>query len=74
MVRFVRERAGRHRDRERRTSVELAKNEQPSRLRALVGVRVKRDAPTRLYLFPDCPETLEAFRQLRAGHRSALRY
>jgi hypothetical protein len=37
-------------------------------------VGIQRDAPTRLYLFPDCLETLEAFRQLRAGHLSALRY
>ena len=37
-------------------------------------VVIQRDAQTRLYLFPDCPETLEAFRQLRAGHRSELRY
>jgi len=34
----------------------------------------QREAQTRLSLFPDCPETLEAFAQLRAGHRSALRY
>jgi hypothetical protein len=37
-------------------------------------VVIQRDAQTRLYLFPDCPETLEAFRQIRAGHLSALRY
>jgi hypothetical protein len=37
-------------------------------------VVMQRDAQTRLYLFPDCPETLEAFGQLRAGHRSELRY
>ena len=37
-------------------------------------VVIQRDAQTRLYLFPDCPETLEAFRQLRAGHLSELRY
>src|SRR5216683_1971836 len=37
-------------------------------------VVIQRDAQTRLYLFPDCPETLEAFEQLRAGHRSELRY
>ena len=29
---------------------------------------IQRDAQTWLYLFPDCPETLEAFEQLRAGH------
>jgi len=34
----------------------------------------QRDAQTRLYLFPDCPETLEAFGQLRAGQRRELRY
>jgi DNA invertase Pin-like site-specific DNA recombinase len=37
-------------------------------------VVMQRDAQTRLYLFPDCPETLEAFGQLRAGHRRALRF
>src|SRR5262252_7147738 len=37
-------------------------------------VVIQRDAQTRLYLFPDCPETLEAFGQLRAGQRSELRY
>jgi len=37
-------------------------------------VVIQRDAQTRLSLFPDCPETLEAFRQLRAGHRTELRY
>src|SRR5215472_7932575 len=37
-------------------------------------VVIQHDAQTRLYLFPDCPETLKAFRQLRAGHLSALRY
>src|SRR5262249_16877155 len=37
-------------------------------------VVIQRDAQTRLYLFLDCPETLKAFRQLRAGHLSALRY
>ena len=33
-------------------------------------VVIQRDAQTRLYLFPDRPETLEAFGQLRAGQRS----
>ena len=33
-----------------------------------------RDTQTRLYLFPDCPETLTAFEQLRAGQRSVLHY
>ena len=33
----------------------------------------RRDAQTRLYLFPDRPETLEAFGQCRAGHLRALR-
>jgi DNA invertase Pin-like site-specific DNA recombinase len=37
-------------------------------------VVIQRDAQTRLYLFPDCPETLEAFGQLRAGSLSELRY
>jgi len=37
-------------------------------------VVIQRDAPTRLSLFPDGPETLAAFGQLRAGHRSDLRY
>jgi DNA invertase Pin-like site-specific DNA recombinase len=37
-------------------------------------VVIQRDAQTRLYLFPDCPETLEAFGQLRAGHLSELRF
>jgi hypothetical protein len=36
-------------------------------------VGIQRDAQPRLYLFPDCPETLAAFRQLRAGHLSARR-
>src|SRR6266700_3462407 len=33
-----------------------------------------RAAATGLYLFPDTPQTLEAFRQLRAGQRTELRY
>jgi hypothetical protein len=37
-------------------------------------VVMQRDAQTRLYLLPDCPETREAFRPLRAGQRRALRY
>jgi DNA invertase Pin-like site-specific DNA recombinase len=37
-------------------------------------VVIQREAQTRLYLFPDRPETLEAFGQLRAGHLSELRY
>src|ERR671931_678284 len=37
-------------------------------------VVIQRDAQPRLYLFPDCPETLEAFGQLRAGHLSERRY
>jgi hypothetical protein len=37
-------------------------------------VVIRREAPTRLSLFPDRPATLEAFGQLRAGHLSALRY
>ncbi len=35
---------------------------------------VSRDEASGLYLFPDGPETLEAFRQLRAGQITALRY
>jgi hypothetical protein len=37
-------------------------------------VVMPREAQTRRYLCPDCPETLEAFGQLRAGHRRALRF
>jgi DNA invertase Pin-like site-specific DNA recombinase len=38
------------------------------------AVVITRDGATGLYLFPDAPETLEAFRQLRAGQRTELRY
>ena len=38
------------------------------------AVAITRDGATGLYLFPDTPETLEGFRQLRAGHLSQLRY
>jgi len=37
-------------------------------------VAIARDAATGLYLCPDTPQTLEAFRQLQAGQRTALRY
>ena len=37
-------------------------------------IGVKRDEETGLYLFPDRPETLEAFRQLRDGQLTELRY
>jgi hypothetical protein len=37
-------------------------------------VVIQRDAQTRLYLFPDRPETLEAFGQLRTGHLREWRY
>ena len=37
-------------------------------------VVIQREAQTRLSLFPDRPETLEAFGQLRAGYLSELRY
>jgi len=37
-------------------------------------IRVKRHEETGLSLFPDRPETLEAFRQLRDGQLTALRY
>ena len=36
-------------------------------------IRVTRDEETGLYLVPDRPETLEAFRQLRDGQRTELR-
>jgi hypothetical protein len=35
---------------------------------------VSRDEASGLYLFPDGSETLEAFRQLRDGHITELRY
>jgi DNA invertase Pin-like site-specific DNA recombinase len=38
------------------------------------AVAITRDSATGLYLFPDAPETLEGFRQLRAGHLSQLCY
>jgi hypothetical protein len=37
-------------------------------------VVIQRDTQTRLYRFPDCPETLEALGQLRAGSLSELHY
>ena len=37
-------------------------------------ILVRRDEASGLYLFPDSAETLEAFRQLRDGHITALRY
>ncbi len=37
-------------------------------------IGVQRDEATGLYLFPDRPETLEGFRQLRDGDVSELRY
>jgi hypothetical protein len=37
-------------------------------------IGVQRDEETGLYLFPDQPETLEAFRQLRDGQLTALRH
>src|SRR5262249_17394461 len=37
-------------------------------------VVIQRDAQTRLYLFPDRPETLEAFGQLLTASLSELRY
>src|SRR5919197_1476691 len=37
-------------------------------------VTITRDAVTGLYLFPDTPETLEAFGQLRSGPLSERRY
>jgi len=38
------------------------------------AVAITRDGATGLYLFPDAPETLEAFGQLRAGQRTELSY
>lgn len=37
-------------------------------------IAITRDDATSLYLFPDSPETIEAFRQLQAGQRRDLRY
>jgi DNA invertase Pin-like site-specific DNA recombinase len=37
-------------------------------------VAITRDETTGLYLFPESPETIEAFRQLRAGERRDLRF
>jgi predicted DNA-binding transcriptional regulator AlpA len=37
-------------------------------------VVIQRHVQTRLSLFPNRPETLEAFGQLRAGHLRELRY
>src|ERR671925_922644 len=37
-------------------------------------VAIARDAATGLYLFPDTPQTLDAFRQLRAGQRTEVHY
>src|SRR5712692_6778846 len=37
-------------------------------------VAITRDAATGLSLFPDTPQTLDAFRQFRAGQRTELRY
>ena len=34
----------------------------------------QRDEETGLYLFPDSPKTLEAFRQLRDGQITEFRY
>lgn len=38
------------------------------------AVVITRDAATGVYLFPDTPEMLEAFGQLRSGQRSELRF
>jgi DNA invertase Pin-like site-specific DNA recombinase len=38
------------------------------------AVVISRDAATGVYLFPDTPQTLEAFGQLQSGQRSELRY
>jgi len=37
-------------------------------------IRMQRNEETGLYLFPDRPETLEAFRQLRDGQLTEFRY
>jgi DNA invertase Pin-like site-specific DNA recombinase len=37
-------------------------------------ILVTRDPATQLYLFPDCPETLEDFHRLQHGHISHVRY
>jgi len=44
-----------------------------SHLMSCGRIGVQRDAETGLSLFPDRPETLEAFRQLRDGQRTDLR-
>jgi plasmid maintenance system antidote protein VapI len=36
-------------------------------------ISVTRDPATRLYLFPDRPDTLETFRRLQHGHITHLR-
>jgi hypothetical protein len=37
-------------------------------------IQVALDAERKLYLFPDTPETLDRFRQLRAGKLNSLRF
>ena len=37
-------------------------------------IQVALDAERKLYLFPDTPETLARFRQLRAGKLNSLRF
>ena len=37
-------------------------------------IEVARDGETNLYLFPDKPETIAQFKQLRAGKLQKLRY
>ena len=37
-------------------------------------IQVALDAGRKLYLFPDTPETLDRFRQLRAGKLNSLRF
>ena len=37
-------------------------------------IQVALDAERKLYLFPDTPETLARFRQLRAGKLNTLRF
>ena len=42
--------------------------------RCVVGLQVTKDRVRRLYLFPDRPETLMQFRQLRDGKLKQLRF
>ncbi|MFQ6043288.1 MAG: recombinase family protein [Candidatus Poribacteria bacterium] len=37
-------------------------------------IKVKKDTKTGLYLFPDCPETLEMFRKLKTGDVESIKF